>query len=117
MFCKEKNKSLHKRGLYHCGSIEGSVVDGFLLDTDCSRTMVRVNLVPPEKILSGDTIIIRCAHGDTVLYRLEDLEMEVDEVYIQVEAAVSEISPMPVLLGRDVPQLSQLLGKPLKTCP
>ena len=64
--------------------------------------MVRVDLVPPEKILSGDAVTIRCAHGDTVLYRLADLEMEVDGVYIQVEAAVSETLPVPVLLGRDV---------------
>ena len=44
-----------------------------------------MDLVPPEKILSGDAVTIRCAHGDTVLYRLADLEMEMDGVYIQVE--------------------------------
>ena len=30
---------------------------------------------------------------------------------------MSETLPVPVLLGRDIPQLSQLLGKPLTTCP
>ena len=61
MFCKEKNKSLHKRGLYRCGSVDSSVVDGILLDTGCSQTMIRVDLVPLEKILSGDTNYSLCS--------------------------------------------------------
>lgn len=40
-----------------------------------------------------------------------------DGLNIQVEAAVSENLPVAVLLRKDVPQLSQLLGKPLETYP
>ena len=52
----------------------------------------------------GDAVTIRCAHGDTVLYPLAALELEVDGISIPVEV---------VLLGRDVPQLASLLGKPV----
>ena len=37
---------------------------------------MRRNLVPQRKILPGDAVTIRCAHGDTVLYHLADLEMK-----------------------------------------
>ena len=93
-------------GLYRKGSVEGRQVEGILLDTGCARTMVRKELVPAEKILMGDAVTIRCAHGDTVLYPLAVLELEVDGISIPVEAAVSESLPVPVLLGRDVPQLA-----------
>ena len=47
---------------------------------------------------------------DTVLYPLADVNMEVDGLPINVEAAVSETLPAAVLLGTDVPQLTELLG-------
>ena len=58
---------------------------------------------------------IRCAHGDTVLYPLANIEMEVDGQAIRVEAAVSATLPVPVLLGGDVPELKQLLGSNTNT--
>ena len=44
-----------------------------------------------------------------MLYPLAQVELELDGVAIQVEAAVSESLPVSVLLGTDVPELSQLL--------
>eukprot|EP00731_Ephydatia_muelleri_P000514 Em0001g514a len=41
------------------------------------------------------------------------LELEVDVLSMPVEAAVSESLPVPVLLGRVVPQLASLLVKPV----
>ena len=97
-------------GVYRRGRVEGQVVPQILLDTGCSRTMVKRSLVPKEKVPEGDAVTIRCAHGDTVLYPLADLELEIDGLPIKVEAAVSETLPVAVLLGRDVPELTQLLG-------
>ena len=77
-------------GVYRNGSVEGRQVEGILLDTGCARTMVRKELVPEEKILMGDAVTIRCAHGDTVLYPLAALELEVDGISIPVEVAVSD---------------------------
>ena len=88
--------------------MEGQEVPEIVLDTGCKRTMVRQELVPPEKILEGDVATIRCAHGDTVLYPLANIQMEVNGIPIEVEAAVSTTLPVPVLLGEDVPELKQL---------
>ncbi len=92
------------------GKVEGQPVEGIVLDTGCKRTMVHQRLISPENLLEGDVATIRCAHGDTVLYPLVNVRMEIDGIPIEVEAAVSDTLPVSVLLGRDVPQLKQLLS-------
>ena len=72
--------------------------------------MVRKDLVPEEKILEGEAVAIRCAHGDTVLYPLAQVEVTVDDQTIGIKAAVAGSLPMDVLLGTDVPELGELLG-------
>ena len=116
LYCGVEKGTHHQQGLgarpksevYRSGWVEGQPVEKVLLDTGCSRTMVRQDLVPQHKILEGDSMTVRCAHGDTVLYPL--VELEVDGRSIRVEAAVSESLPVAVLLGTDVPELYQLLG-------
>ena len=46
--------------------VEGIQVDQIVLDTSCSRTMVRQDLVPESKIIEGDAVTIRCTYGDTM---------------------------------------------------
>jgi len=73
--------------------------------------MVRQNLVPESKVLEGDVVTIRCAHGgDMVLYPVAQLDLEIEGRPVCVKAAVSKTLLVPVLLGTDVPELSQLLG-------
>ena len=114
LFCKEDEKThvgtQEHEGVRRRGCVEGQEVQGILLDTGCTRTMVHADLVPPEKFLEGDTVTIKCAHGDTVLYPLANVDMEVDGQRVTVEAAVSGRLPVPVLLGKDVPIFDQLLG-------
>ena len=50
--------------------------------------MVHQELVLPQNILEGDVATIRCAHGDTVLYPLAKVQMEVNSIPIEVEVAV-----------------------------
>ena len=97
--------NLSRRGL-----VEGQAVRDILLDTGCSKTLVRSDLVPAEKLLEGDAVTIRCAHGDTALYPLAEVTIEVDGVPLQVEVAVSETLPVSVLLGTDVPELGGLIN-------
>ena len=116
MFCKlEQQPSVHQSGskttsVCRSGQVEGIHVDQIVLDTGCSRTMVRRDLVPENKFIEGDAVTIRCAHGDTVLYPVAQLELQVDGVPVCVEAAVFQSLPVQVLLGTDVPELHQLLG-------
>ena len=62
------------------GAVEGTDVHDIILDTGCSQTMVRNDLVPVERRIAGEAITLRCAHGDTVLYPLADVRMEVDGI-------------------------------------
>ena len=66
--------------------------------------------LPSQKMQEGEAVTIRCAHGDTVLYPLAKVKMEIDGRQIQVEAAVSNTLPVSVLLGTDVAELGELLG-------
>ena len=121
MFCMERRmdhtghskvkRNLHveKPGIAKPGVVEGTVVSNILLDTGCSRTLVRKDLVPTAKLLDGEVVAIRCAHGDTVLYPLAQVGVEIGGRLLEVEAAVSETLPMAVLLGTDVPELADLL--------
>ncbi|KAL5515899.1 hypothetical protein EMCRGX_G001144 [Ephydatia muelleri] len=74
-----------------------------------TRTMIRRDLVPTTKILD-DAVTVQCAHGDTVAYPLAVVELTVDGLPLTVEAALSDTLPTAVLLGRDVPELKELLG-------
>ena len=76
-----------------------------LLDTGCSRTLVHRDLVPESKIQQGEAVAIRCAHGDTVLYPLAKISLEVAGCPITAEAAVSDTLPVSLLLGTDTPEL------------
>ena len=92
------------------GKIEGRTVGDVVLDTGCAQTMVHCDLVPDHKRVEGETIRLRCTHGDVVTYPLTDLELEVGGVTMKVTAAVVDKLPVSVLLGTDVPQLEILLA-------
>ena len=45
-------------GIKHSGVVEGKAVDDIMLDTGCSRTMVRGDLVPREKLLEVQLFVV-----------------------------------------------------------
>ena len=92
-------------GIKHSGVVEGNAVDDIMLETGCSRTMVRGDLVPREKILESRGAVVRCAHGNTVLYPTAQVCLEVDGYKINTTAAVTNTLLMAVLLGTNVPEL------------
>ena len=98
------------RAVLHSRLVEGNKVHDIVLDTGCSRTMIRKDLVPTTKMLD-DAVMVQCAHGDTVAYPLAVVELIVDSLPLTVEAALSDTLPTAVLLGRDVPELNELLGR------
>ena len=116
MYCKENKTPSHVQYMTReeCGILQREIVEGrevadILLDTGCSRTLVRRDVVSDEKMLGEEAVKIRCAHGDIVLYLLAEVEMKIHGETIQVKAAVSDSLPMGVLLGTDVPKLNDLL--------
>ena len=108
LYCGLRNA--HDSTLKKSGVVEGKYVKDILLDTGCSMTLVHHKLVPEHKVLPGEVATIHCVHGDTVLYSVADLKLEVGGVPVSVKAAVSKTLPVSVLLGTDVPELGRLLG-------
>ena len=70
---------------------------------------MKKELVDVKKMLPGQMVSVRCAHGDAVQYLLATLSMDVKGHPIQLVPAVSETLPAAALLGTDVPELVQLL--------
>ena len=90
------------------GLVEGKQID-LLLDTGSARTLVRRELVPEEKVLVGEVVAVRCAHGDNVNYPLADVDVEIEGRKMTIRAGVSDRLPVQILLGCDVPELVELL--------
>ena len=100
----------------HEGLVEGKPVK-VLLDTGSARTLVRGDLVPRGKVLVGQGVAIRCAHGESVRYPLADIEVEDGSRQFVVRAGVADQLPIQILLGRDVPMLLELLTEDPETKP
>ena len=79
-----------KNGVTKSGIIEGKAMNDILLDTGCSRTLIHKQHVPKEKMLEGEAVPIQCAHGDTVLYPLAQVKIEIDGKSFEVQAAVAD---------------------------
>ena len=113
MHCPEKASYFCRDGrgwsVARAGLVEGITVSDILLDTGCTRTMVRRDLVQEESLLPGEAVTVLCAHGDTALYPLAKVKIDVEGLKLEVKAAVSESLPVSALLGTDTTQLGQLL--------
>ena len=92
------------------GTIDGRPVDDIILDTGCSRTMVRQDLLPPHYQTTGTSVQIRCVHGDVTTYPLAKVHLEIGGVGVEAIAAVSRTLPVSALVGTDIPQLGPLIN-------
>ena len=63
--------STHQR----VGLVEGREVNDIVLDTGCSKTIAHHSLVPEKKLVTGEVVTIQCAHGDSVLYPLANVDL------------------------------------------
>ena len=110
---KSVNMSTYKSNAhsteYHCyGLVEGKRTD-ILLDTGASRTLVHKELVPENKINEDEKIKVKCAHGDSIVYPTAIITIEIDGQKHEVKTGVSPTLPLPVLLGRDIGNLLELV--------
>ena len=110
MFCRSEGCDQQANQPFRCqGLVEGQFVEDIVLDTGCSRTLVRGNLVSKENLILGRVITVQCAHGDVVIYPVASVKIEIQGNTFTVEAGVSDRLPQSVLLGTDVPGLKELL--------
>ena len=52
------------------GTVEGQLINYIGLDTGCSRTLVRSDLLREKDFSQGGTVIVQCAHENVVTYPL-----------------------------------------------
>ena len=122
LFCgnSSKEKGGVKNTILRQGLVNGILVDDLLLDTGCSRTIVRRDLVEDEQWLDGESTIIQCTHGDAMAYPLAEVSVEIEGKPVFVKAAVSDTLPQAALVGTDVPgmlkmlQRTESMGQPLE---
>ena len=111
LFCGNQNKPSFgvKGSVVRQGFVNGLPVNDLLLDTGCSKTIVRRDLVGEEQWLEGESTIIQCAHGDAIAYPLAEVQLQIQGKSMLVKAAVSDILPQSALVGTDVPGMLEML--------
>ena len=83
------------------GQVGKTRVEDILWDAGCSRTMVRRELVLDNKLLGGEVVAVRCAHDDSVVYPLADVQLELEGDKVCSGGAST------CVLGVDVPVLEK----------
>uniref|UniRef100_A0A667YIB5 Gypsy retrotransposon integrase-like protein 1 n=1 Tax=Myripristis murdjan TaxID=586833 RepID=A0A667YIB5_9TELE len=81
-----------------------------LVDTGSDQTLVHREFVPPNIICTLDTIPICCVHGDEKSYPTADMYITVQGQAYLLNIGVADNLPFPVVLGRDLPVLFDLLN-------
>ena len=83
------------------------------VDSACSRTIVRRDLIP-DVLLRPGRAELTVANGTLLKYGLADVILTVGKKDYSLEVAVTEDLPVPVLLGVDLPLLTICLPKATK---
>lgn len=87
-----------------------------MVDAGCTNTLVRSDFVSIENANRQSQVKARCCHGDVRSYPTEKVQVTIDGKVYQVEASLLSQLPQPVLLGRDVSSLPQLVQKEVTAC-
>lgn len=80
-----------------------------LVDTGCTQTLVKSELVPELCASSDAPVIVRCVHGEERHYSVTDVYMGIaGQTYLMKVGLVQNL-PYSVILGHDFPALMDLL--------
>lgn len=77
-------------------------------DSGSSQTLVRTECLGEANALMQDKLRVRCIHGDEKEYSKTDVVIEISGQAYYLSVGVDQ-APYPVILGRDVPVLVDLL--------
>lgn len=80
-----------------------------LVDSGSSQTLVREECLDEQSSSVWGNLSVRCIHGDVREYLKTDLTIEIDNQSYVLSVGIVEQAPYPVILGRDVPILVDLL--------
>lgn len=86
-----------------------------LVDTGSDQTLVNRKFVAPSLIRAYNKLPICCVHGEERMVPTADLYIGVEGQTYLLEVGVADNLPYPVVLGRDLPVLLDLV-KPVQQC-
>ncbi|XP_066509706.1 uncharacterized protein [Hoplias malabaricus] len=87
-----------------------------LLDTGASQTLVTQACLENSQYSLTGTLKVRCIHGDEQIYPTTEINISIKGQSYLVRVGVVQNSPYPIILGRDIPILIDLLNyKNVKT--
>lgn len=76
-----------------------------------SQTLVRSECLGESNVLNHDKLRVCCIHGDEKEYPKIEIVIEIEGQAYRLSVGVIDKSPYPVILGRDVPVLVDLLQR------
>lgn len=81
-----------------------------LVDTGSSVTLVKKSLLPSDNVNYEKKMFVQCVHGDAQEYPTMEVTVSVKGQMFLINAGVVESLPTDMVLGRDLPVLTELLG-------
>ncbi|KAG2455998.1 DLRB2 protein, partial [Polypterus senegalus] len=85
-----------------------------LIDTGSTQSLVRRECLEGQVVESGQSVVLRCVHGEEVTYPLVRINLEIKGVGYELPMGIVDNMPYPVLLGLDVPGIEDLLQSALQ---
>ncbi len=86
-----------------------------LIDTGSDQTLVGRKFISPSLISTVNKLPICCVHGDERLLPTANVYVKIEDQTYLVEVGVTDNLSFPVILGRDIPVLLELLH-PTQQC-
>lgn len=80
-----------------------------MLDTGSSLSLIGICYVPGNCIDCGHQTLNHCVHGDQLQQPIAELTVEIQGQMYLLKVGIMENLPFELILGRDVPVLSDLL--------
>ncbi len=80
-----------------------------LIDTGSDQTLVRRKFISPSLISTMNKLPVCCVHGDERLLPTANVYVKIEDQTYLVAVGVSDNLSFPVILGRDIPVLLELL--------
>ncbi|XP_023182633.1 uncharacterized protein LOC111606305 [Xiphophorus maculatus] len=83
-----------------------------LIDTGSTRTLVQHRYISPQLVCTSETVPICCVHVDRKQYPTADVYVTIERQTYLLNVGVVDNLPFPVILGNDLPVLTDLLNSP-----
>ncbi|XP_069085522.1 uncharacterized protein [Pleurodeles waltl] len=82
-----------------------------LIDSGCSHSVIRGNLVMPGQVVKGQQVLITCVHGDQRYYPLATIQLQWREWSEDLRVGVLSKLEEDIIIGTDYVDFSSLLER------